>query len=71
MTLADGQTLQADLVVAANGVHSTTRSHVVSKDEDRARDTGWASMRWLIPTEELLADPKTAPQIGTSSMPIV
>lgn len=67
MTLADGTVHQADLIIAANGVHSTARNHVLVTDESHASDTGWATMRWLVPTEELLADPDTAALVEDST----
>lgn len=67
VTVADGTVWQADLIIAANGVHSTAREHVLGTDESLKNDTGWATMRWLVPTEELLADPHTAPLVEDSS----
>ncbi|TPX07424.1 uncharacterized protein E0L32_002106 [Thyridium curvatum] len=67
VTTADGTVRQADLIIAANGVHSTAREHVVITDKSDVNDTGWASMRWLVPTEELLADPETAPLVEDST----
>lgn len=58
--LTNGRALQADLIVAADGVHSTAVTNVVEKEEMQAKDTGWATMRWLVPTEDLLSDPDTA-----------
>ncbi|KAK0648458.1 FAD binding domain-containing protein [Cercophora newfieldiana] len=67
VTTADGRVWQADLVVAANGVHSKAWEYVLNEEERRASDTGWASMRWLVPTKELLADPETAPLVEDST----
>lgn len=67
VTLGDGTVWQADLIIAANGVHSTAREHVLVTDESHASDTGWATMRWLVPTEELLADPDTASLVEDST----
>ncbi|EFQ33706.1 FAD binding domain-containing protein [Colletotrichum graminicola] len=63
----DGTTWQANLVIAANGVHSTAKEHVIAADESHESDTGWATMRWLLPTEELLADPETASLVEDST----
>ncbi|EFX01526.1 salicylate hydroxylase [Grosmannia clavigera kw1407] len=60
VTTADGTVWRADMLVAANGVHSTAREHVSISDEIPASDTGWATMRWLAPTGSLLSDPDTA-----------
>lgn len=67
VTLADGTLRYADLVVAASGVHSKAKDHVVVTDESRGSDTGWATMRWLVPTQELLADPNTASLVEDST----
>ena len=67
VTLADGSVKQGDLIIAANGVHSTARKHVVVTDESHTSDTGWATMRWLLPTAELLTDPETAPLVGDAT----
>ncbi|KAK9357309.1 hypothetical protein V1504DRAFT_465000 [Lipomyces starkeyi] len=42
----------ADLIVAADGVHSTAVKHVLGDEVIEAGDTGWACMRWLVPREE-------------------
>lgn len=48
--------------MAADGVHSKAVAHVLSPSDKHneairtPRDTGWATMRWLVPTEDLLAD---------------
>ena len=39
-------------------MHSKAVRHVLDGEEAEARDTGWATMRWLLPTEELLSDPE-------------
>lgn len=67
VTTADGTVWQADLIVAANGVHSTAKEHVLTPTEINASDTGWATMRWLVPTQELLADPNTASFVKESA----
>lgn len=65
--LADGTVKQADLIIAANGVHSTAKEHVLVKDDANASNTGWSTMRWLVPTEELLADADTASLVEDST----
>lgn len=60
VTTESGEVLQADLIVAADGVHSAAVKHVLGDDVVPAGDTGWACMRWLVPTEDLLSDPETA-----------
>jgi salicylate hydroxylase len=67
ITLADGTTRQGDLIIAANGVHSTAREAVGVTDDSITTETGWASMRWLLPTSELLADPEIANLVEKST----
>lgn len=66
VTTEGGEVLQADLVVAADGVHSAAVRHVLDGENVR-EDTGWACMRWLVPTGELLADPATARLVEESA----
>ncbi|KAL1852352.1 hypothetical protein Daus18300_012247 [Diaporthe australafricana] len=67
VTTESGEVLQADLVVAADGVHSEAVRHVLGDDIVHVGDTGWACMRWLVPTEELLSDPETANLVWDSA----
>ncbi|KAF2128248.1 hypothetical protein P153DRAFT_398091 [Dothidotthia symphoricarpi CBS 119687] len=67
VTLAYGTIWRADLVIAAHDVHSTAREYVLATDESHVSDTGWATRRWLLPTEELLTDPNTASLIEDST----
>ncbi|KAL4999804.1 hypothetical protein BDV10DRAFT_200475 [Aspergillus recurvatus] len=60
ITLHDGSTHHADLLVAADGVHSSAICHVVGHPTP-AVATGWAVFRWLMPTEELEGDPEISP----------
>ncbi len=46
VTFSDGKVASFDLVVAADGLHSRTRSLVVGEREIRYRDTGWAG--WVV-----------------------
>ena len=64
--LADNRILQADFIVAADGVHSSAVGHVLGDVEIRAENTGWSCMRWLVPTEELLSDPETSALVEDS-----
>ncbi|RHZ63413.1 putative salicylate hydroxylase [Aspergillus thermomutatus] len=59
VTLSDGSIHRADLVVAADGVH-TTAIHQVIGHATPAVSTGSAAFRFLIPTEEIQQDPETA-----------
>ena len=67
VTTVNGETLQADLIIAADGVHSTAVKHVLGDEIVEAGDTGWACMWWLVPREELLSDPETADMIQDST----
>ncbi|KAM0134782.1 hypothetical protein ACHAP3_005338 [Botrytis cinerea] len=66
VTLEDGNTLQADLIIAADGVHSTAVEHVLGANKVQSGDTGWSCMRWLVPTEDLLSDPETSDLVDES-----
>lgn len=66
VTTENGEVMQADLIIAADGVHSTAVKHVLD-EVVQAGDTGWACMRWLVPREEFLSDPETAHMIQDSS----
>ncbi|KAI4246725.1 MAG: hypothetical protein L6R40_001754 [Gallowayella cf. fulva] len=67
VTTENGEVLQADLIVAADGVHSKAVKHVLGNEVVHAGDTGWACMRWLVPREDFLSDPETAYMIQDSS----
>ena len=58
--LADGEKLQKDVVIIADGVHSRF-VHKICDDTSPARRTGQSIFRFLIPTEKLRANPITAP----------
>jgi salicylate hydroxylase len=59
VTLADGETLAADLVVAADGVHSCTHRYVLGYERP-AVPSGTTVIRFMIPTETVREDPRTA-----------
>lgn len=68
VTTEDREVLQADLVVAADGVHSTAVKYVLGGEGViQAEETGWACMRWLVPREEILGDPETSNMIQDSA----
>lgn len=59
--LTDGTVNAADLVIAADGIHSTVRGCVVPPDSNtsnRAIETGMSAFRFLLPTETLMARPE-------------
>jgi 2-polyprenyl-6-methoxyphenol hydroxylase-like FAD-dependent oxidoreductase len=55
----DGTEVQGDLVVGADGVHSSMRAFIPGGDL-KAFDSGKSAFRFLIPTESLASDPKTS-----------
>lgn len=59
VVLDDSTTHKADLIVAADGVHSAAVALVTGR-ETPALPTGQSAFRFLIPTEDLLADKQTA-----------
>ncbi|KAG6368792.1 hypothetical protein INS49_003006 [Diaporthe citri] len=67
VTTESGEVLQAELIVAADGVHSTAVKHVLGDEVVQVGDTGWACMRWLVPTEDLISDSETAHMIHNSA----
>ncbi|KAI9795932.1 MAG: hypothetical protein M1833_006580 [Piccolia ochrophora] len=56
--LADSTIHKADLIIAADGVHSTAVSQVTGHDT-AALPTGFSAFRFLIATEDILADGQT------------
>ncbi|KAH8690474.1 2-polyprenyl-6-methoxyphenol hydroxylase [Talaromyces proteolyticus] len=62
ITLADSSVHYADLVIAADGVHTTAVDHVIGHSVPPV-STGSAAFRFLISTKELLKDPETAPMV--------
>ncbi|KAL4863339.1 hypothetical protein BDV12DRAFT_202182 [Aspergillus spectabilis] len=60
--LADGSNHHADLIVAADGVHTSAIHHVIGHATPVV-STGWAVFRFLIPAEEMRNDPHISPLI--------
>ncbi|KAJ9093163.1 hypothetical protein QFC21_006479 [Naganishia friedmannii] len=56
VTLENGETVQGDLVVGADGIHSKIRASVLGK-EVTASPTGLSAYRLIIPKEKLLTIP--------------
>lgn len=54
-----GQKFEADVLIAADGVHSKTRKHVTGI-EDRPKKSGFAVYRSWFPLDALVNDPTTA-----------
>lgn len=59
ITLADSTVHKADLIVAADGVHSLATEAVLGY-QNAAHGTGQSMFRFLIPSSEIVADPETA-----------
>ncbi|KEF59116.1 uncharacterized protein A1O9_03960 [Exophiala aquamarina CBS 119918] len=58
LNFEDGSVVSADLIIGADGVHSTLVKWVV-QDEVSAYDTGHSAFRFLVPVQSLLEDPET------------
>lgn len=67
LTLESGEVVHADLVIGADGVKSTLRQYVVG-GPDRARSTGDAAYRAIVPAEKLLQDPDLRPLVEKPEM---
>ncbi|EOD51303.1 putative fad binding domain protein [Neofusicoccum parvum UCRNP2] len=59
VTLENGDKVQGDLVIAADGVHSRARAKVPGGDV-KAFGSGKSAFRFLVPREAALADPRSA-----------
>lgn len=70
VTLADGSVHGADLIVAADGVHTSAIHHVNGR-ATRPVATGSAVFRFLLSTEELPDDPSLEPHFGDGLMRIM
>ncbi|KAL6405131.1 hypothetical protein AUP68_11975 [Ilyonectria robusta] len=66
--IAGGQKYEADFVIAADGVHSKSRSYVVGT-VDRPKKSGFAVYRSWFPLQLLQDDPVTQ-EIATSDKPL-
>jgi salicylate hydroxylase len=56
----DGNSFQADLVIAANGIHSTAASHINGSLCPPLDPSGTVVYRFAIPSKRILDDPDTA-----------
>ena len=61
ITLKDGSRHTADLIVAADGLHSALRDVVLKDDTQAPSPSGLSAFRFLIDTKVLEDDPKFAP----------
>lgn len=63
VALGDGSEESADLIIAADGVHSKASTHILGYSAP-AKSSRSTVIRFLIPTEEILKDPETAPLLA-------
>jgi salicylate hydroxylase len=69
VTLADGTTHRADLIVGADGIHSVIRAAVLEDEEmSKPVPTGLSAFRFLIATDELKADKNLAQLLKWKSL---
>ncbi|THH07844.1 hypothetical protein EW145_g3105 [Phellinidium pouzarii] len=59
VVLSNGEKIEGDVIIGADGIRSLTRE-VVTRSNDRPLDTGDVAFRSLIPTKFMLADPDLA-----------
>ncbi|KAH7170583.1 hypothetical protein EDB81DRAFT_941469 [Dactylonectria macrodidyma] len=64
ITLADGTTVEADLILGADGIYSRSRKFVTGV-ESKLFGSGKAAFRFLIPKSVALEDPEIRPLIET------
>ncbi|PHH77638.1 hypothetical protein CDD82_3411 [Ophiocordyceps australis] len=57
--LQDGTRLEADLVVAADGINSTARAQLLGAQDPGSQPTGWAAFRLMTQVSKLRQDPVT------------
>ncbi|KAH9172546.1 FAD/NAD-P-binding domain-containing protein [Lactarius sanguifluus] len=67
VTLASGEVIYADVVIAADGVKSVIQKTVTGRD-DNPTPTGDAAYRATIPTDLMIRDPELRPFIETPEM---
>ncbi|ORY60964.1 uncharacterized protein BCR38DRAFT_443046 [Pseudomassariella vexata] len=61
VTLADGTTRTADLIIAADGINSLARKQFLGPDDPGALPTGWAAFRMICSADAIKADASVAP----------
>ncbi|KAI1824899.1 FAD/NAD(P)-binding domain-containing protein [Xylaria intraflava] len=59
LTLADGSTVQKDLVIIADGAHSNLLTDFLGRPAP-AQPTGRSIYRWLVSMDDVMADPELA-----------
>ncbi len=61
LTFEDGSTMSADLIIAADGVHSAIRPSIVDASIHYPKpSTGYNCLRFMVPKEAMLTDPITS-----------
>lgn len=60
VTFADGNQIQGDLVVGADGVHSISRMRFPNCEQIKPFPSGKSAFRFLLPKQKALDDPETA-----------
>ncbi|KAH8660536.1 salicylate hydroxylase [Xylariales sp. PMI_506] len=60
VTLTDGTTRTADLIIAADGINSLARKQFLGADDPGSQPTGWAAFRMMTLSESIRADPEVA-----------
>jgi salicylate hydroxylase len=58
--LKNGTELEADIVVAVDGINSVARKAFIPDVGDGLERTGWAAYRTMVPVDKIKANPKTA-----------
>lgn len=66
--LADGEWVEGDVIIAADGIKSTIRKQMTERrgGKDRSLPTGDAAYRILIPREKLLHDARALKLLDTN-----
>ncbi|KAL2007067.1 hypothetical protein VTN00DRAFT_8505 [Thermoascus crustaceus] len=70
VTLAQGERIQADLVVAVDGINSFARSHFMGSEASGPRRVSTAAYRLIVEVEDLKADPTTAWIVSSPNLDI-
>ncbi|GAM87653.1 hypothetical protein ANO11243_056800 [Dothideomycetidae sp. 11243] len=65
--LLNGDCVKGDVLLGADGVHSVCRGSLPTGDSIRPYDGGSSAFRWLVPTQDILDDPVTAPLVDSVS----
>ncbi|KAI9371620.1 hypothetical protein BJX61DRAFT_17546 [Aspergillus egyptiacus] len=58
VTLADGSVVQADFIIAADGIKSGIRDHLLGEDSSKPMATGDAAYRIMLPRSVMESDPE-------------